>query len=104
MIKFPEKFGLQQKIINEITSAAKENKIEKIFLFGSRARGDFNEKSDIDIAISGGNAAGFCLMINEDVSTLLKFDIVRLTKEKYISMFGKLKDAVETRWLSKAEL
>ena len=31
-------------------------------------------------------------------------EIVRLTKEKYISMFGKLKDAVETRWLSKAEL
>lgn len=26
-------------------------------------------------------------------------EIVRLTKEKYISMFGKLKDAVETRWL-----
>ena len=78
MKKIPEKFGLQQKIINEITSAAKENKIEKIFLFGSRARGDFNEKSDIDIAISGGNAAGFCLMINEDVSTLLKFDIVCL--------------------------
>lgn len=104
MIKIPEKFGLPQKIINEIISAAKENKIEKIFLFGSRARGDFNEKSDIDIAISGGNAAEFCLMINEDVSTLLKFDIVRLTKEKYISMFGKLKDAVETRWLPKAEL
>ena len=41
-------------------------------------RGDFNEKSDIDIAISGGNAAEFCLMINEDVSTLLKFDIVCL--------------------------
>lgn len=78
MIKIPEKFGLQQKIINEITSAAKENKIEKIFLFGSRARGNFNEKSDIDIAISGGNAAEFCLMINEDVSTLLKFDKVRL--------------------------
>lgn len=76
MIKIPEKFGLPQKIINEIISAAKENKIEKIFLFGSRARGDFNEKSDIDIAISGGNAAEFCLMINEDVSTLLKFDIV----------------------------
>lgn len=104
MIKIPEKFGLPQKIINEIISAAKENKIEKIFLFGSRARGDFNEKSDIDIAISGGNAAEFCLMINEDVSTLLKFDIVRLTKEKYISMFGKIKDAVETRWLPKAEL
>ena len=31
-------------------------------------------------------------------------EIVRLTKEKYISMFGKLKDAVETRWLPKAEL
>lgn len=95
MIKIPEKFGLQQKIINEITSAAKENKIEKIFLFGSRARGDFNEKSDIDIAISGGNAAGFCLMINEDVSTLLKFDIVRLDTPIQDELRGEIeKDGV----------
>lgn len=95
MIKFPEKFGLPQKIINEITSAAKENKIEKIFLFGSRARGDFNEKSDIDIAISGGNAAGFCLMINEDVSTLLKFDIVCLDTPIQDELRGEIeKDGV----------
>lgn len=95
MIKIPEKFGLQQKIINEITSAAKENKIEKIFLFGSRARGDFNEKSDIDIAISGGNAAEFCLMINEDVSTLLKFDIVRLDTPIQDELRGEIeKDGV----------
>ena len=43
---------------------ALKNKIEKILLFGSCARGDFDEKSNIDIAISGGNAAEFCLMIN----------------------------------------
>ncbi len=95
MIKIPEKFGLPQKIINEIISAAKENKIEKIFLFGSRARGDFNEKSDIDIAISGGNAAEFCLMINEDVSTLLKFDIVRLDTPIQDELRGEIeKDGV----------
>ena len=57
---------------------ALKNKIEKILLFGSCARGDFDEKSNVDIAISGGNAAEFCLMINEDVSTLVKFDIVCL--------------------------
>lgn len=42
------------KIINEFISEVNkilENRIKKIILYGSYARGDFNESSDIDIMI-----------------------------------------------------
>lgn len=50
----------------------------KVILFGSRARGDNGEKSDIDLAVSGGNIVEFRLDIDEEVRTLLMFDVVNL--------------------------
>ena len=46
--------------------------------FGSRARGDFHRTSDIDLAVSGGNAAGFAPAVEEETATLLEYDIVNL--------------------------
>ena len=46
-------YGLSDKLINEIKNI--KNKInKKIFIFGSRARGNYKENSDIDIAIMDG--------------------------------------------------
>ncbi len=42
------------RIINEFIQGAKDilgNRVKKIILYGSYARGDFNESSDIDIMI-----------------------------------------------------
>ncbi len=48
------KFGLLQKDIDSLISLLRTNhKIDKIILFGSRAKGNFNPGSDIDIAIKG---------------------------------------------------
>lgn len=47
-------------------------------LFGSRARGDNSERSDIDIAVSGGDFTKFYYDVEEDVWTLLSFDIVNV--------------------------
>ena len=58
--------------------AAEKNNIEKVILFGSRARGDYRETSDIDLAVSGGRIAHFQADIEEEVSTLLSFDIVNM--------------------------
>ena len=41
-------------MIEEICRLAEKNKVQKVILFGSRARGDFRERSDIDIAFYGG--------------------------------------------------
>ena len=56
--------------------------IEQIWLFGSRARGDNEERSDIDIAISCPAATSEdwlkVLDIIEQADTLLKIDCVRV--------------------------
>ena len=55
---------------------------EKILLFGSRARGDNRERSDIDLAIYGmpkENQPRFFFAV-DDLPTLLKFDIVHITE------------------------
>ena len=63
---------------NEIIELAKHYGIQKLTLFGSRARGDFRKTSDIDIAVSGGDIAGFSIDVNEETNTLLKFDVINL--------------------------
>ena len=70
--------GIKCEVLEQIITLAKECKIEKIILFGSRARGDFKKTSDIDLAVSGGDVARFTADIEEKVSTLLFFDIVDL--------------------------
>ena len=54
----------------------KKHSIQKVILFGSRARGTHRERSDIDIAVYGGNFDSFYWDIKENVHSLLIFDIV----------------------------
>ena len=68
--------GIKKQVLDEILMAAEKNNIEKVILFGSRARGDYRKTSDIDLAVSGGRIAHFQADIEEEVSTLLSFDIV----------------------------
>ena len=78
--KVSAKTGIKSKVLQEIVQLAKENCIEKVILFGSRARGDFKERSDIDLAFHGGNSTNFILDVDELTSTLLEYDIVDLDK------------------------
>ena len=78
--KVSEKTGIKSKVLQEIVQLAKENCIEKVILFGSRARGDFKERIDIDLAFHGGNSTNFILDVDELTSTLLEYDIVDLDK------------------------
>lgn len=69
---------LDAGIRNGIIALAKNYGIRKVVLFGSRARGDNGVRSDIDLAVSGGNITGFRLDIDDEVRTLLMFDVVNL--------------------------
>ena len=62
-----------------------------MILFGSRARGDFKEKGDIDLAVKGGDFARFSLDVNEETTTLLKFDIINLDEK----IQQELKDSIQ---------
>ena len=75
-----QKSGIKEKVIREIIELAKKYQIQKVILFGSRARGDYKERSDIDLAFYGGQSSHFILDVDEETSTLLKFDIIDLAK------------------------
>ena len=71
-------YGLRDELIHEIVELAKKYDLTSVPLFGSRARGDYRERSDIDLAVSGGDFNRFALDVDEETSTLLMFDIVNL--------------------------
>lgn len=72
--------GIRINVINEIKELAMKHGVHQIILFGSRARGDYKERSDIDLAIAGGNGDLFALDVDEYTSTLLMYDVVNLDK------------------------
>ena len=43
--------GIKEQVIKEIILLAQKYAIEKVILFGSRARGDYHRSSDIDLAV-----------------------------------------------------
>lgn len=85
------KYDLPDRVLRDIIKYAKKYKIKKVILFGSRARGTNGERSDIDIAVSGGDTAKFSLEIDEEAHTLLMFDVVDL--DGYVS--EELKKEIE---------
>ena len=73
-------YGLSETLLREITDLAKQYGLTSVTLFGSRARGDYRPRSDIDLAVAGGNYDAFALDVDEETSTLLMFDVVDLDK------------------------
>ena len=74
-----EKCNLPKRVIEGLAILADKYNISQIILFGSRARGDNNTKSDVDIAVYGcEDFARFALDVEDEVWTLLKFDIVNM--------------------------
>jgi predicted nucleotidyltransferase len=72
------KNNIPDQVAREISTFAQKHRIQRVILFGSRARGTHTERSDIDIAVSGGNVDAFYWDIKENVFSLLMFDIVEL--------------------------
>lgn len=70
--------NLLQVLVGKISTIPS---VQKIVLFGSRARGDMLPKSDIDVAIFCPTATSRewlnIVDMVEDVDTLLEFDLVR---------------------------
>ena len=62
----------------KFVSLQKKYHLNRVILFGSRARGDYWRASDIDLAVSGGDITRFSLDVEEETSTLLTYDVVNL--------------------------
>ena len=71
-------FNMRQEIVDEIRQLAEECSVDKVILFGSRARGDHKYRSDIDLAVTGGDSTRFAVDADEVINTLIMFDVVNL--------------------------
>ena len=60
---------LPDALLPQLTALARDADVSRLVLFGSRARGDDRERSDIDLA-------GRLRLALEDLPTLLEFDLV----------------------------
>ena len=68
--------GIKNQVQEEICHFAEKYQLDRVVLFGSRARGDYHRASDIDLAVWGGSIVRFAVDVDEKTSTLLKYDVV----------------------------
>jgi len=71
---------IKKQVLAEINKLAETYQIKKVVLFASRARGDFRERSDIDLAVYGGDFTRFSLDVDEKTWTLLQYDFVDMNQ------------------------
>jgi predicted nucleotidyltransferase len=88
-VKDLENTGLSQDILSRIQSClAKNTKIEKVILYGSRAKGSYMAGSDIDLTLLGES------LILDDVNQLEQaFDDLLLPYEIDLSIFDHIDNA-----------
>lgn len=75
------KYNVPDRVIRDISAFSKKYNVQKVILFGSRARGTHTERSDIDIAVIGGDFDSFYWAVKETIHSLLSFDIVDYDSE-----------------------
>lgn len=94
-------FGLSDEVIRDIREVFQRHaNIDEVVLFGSRAKGNYSEGSDIDLAAKGDGLTFNQLMdINiqiEDLGLLYKVDVVDYKKNigtpivEHIDRVGKV--------------
>lgn len=80
------KFGLKDETINKINSVfEKYPEVEEVIIYGSRAKGNYREGSDIDITLKGKE-------LDDHIRSKIYFDIDDLNTPYLfdISIFDKL--------------
>ena len=67
---------IPERVLQEILQFARDAGVERLVLFGSRARGTHSERSDIDLAVYGGDFDAFYFRVQEETESLLEFDLI----------------------------
>ena len=70
------KYNLPERVLRDISLFAKKYSVAKVILFGSRARGNNTERSDVDIIVYGGDFDSFYWEVKENMHSLLTFDVI----------------------------
>jgi uncharacterized protein len=74
-------FGLNENDISTIVSILKQhNEVDEALIFGSRAKGNYNNGSDVDIALKGQisfeTISRISYLLNEETIMPYKFDVL----------------------------
>ena len=83
--------GINDQVQEERCHFAEKYQLDRVVLFGSRARGDYHRASDIDLAVWGGSIVRFAVDVDEKTSTLLKYDVVDMGR----NISAKLWDSIQ---------
>lgn len=92
-------YGIRETLYNDMIELFKNQNIKRVYIFGSRARGDYKESSDIDLAIEflDSNTDNYIKLYTklEALNTLYKFDLVD------INTLGenKFKNEIKNEWV-----
>ena len=83
-----EQFGLSNSVVEQINNVFFHyNKIDKVIVYGSRAKGNYNAGSDIDLTLIGNE-----LSIKELLSILYDLDEILLPYKFDISIFDQIEN------------
>ena len=93
------KYGLSKEVYEKIKKVIENNNQYKIVLFGSRARGDYKETSDIDLAVLNeiSREEQYKIMNEIDLLEIIyKIDIVFVDSNTKLELVESIKrDGVE---------
>ncbi len=82
-------------VLIELTERIKQySAVERVVLFGSRARGDFTERSDYDVAVYGklsdSEKAELRYFCDEELRTLHKVDLIFMCNDPEEKLIGNI--------------
>lgn len=89
------KYGIEEEIYMEMLNVfSKIKEINKVILFGSRAKKTYKETSDIDLAIELTKDDKKLLLIRslDEMRCALKFDVLNINKIKNEQLINDIKN------------
>ena len=100
------KFGLLDTEIENIHKIFSQNQeIEKVIIFGSRAKGNYRNNSDIDLVIFGNINLRILNQINIDLDNVVTHKVIGILKMNRMPMtqhkFNLISSAIATNIISK---
>ena len=81
---------IPERVLLEILQFARDAGVERLVLFGSRARGTHSKRSDIDLAVYGGDFDAFYFRVQEETESLLEFDLIDMHRKVSPSLLEEI--------------
>lgn len=88
-----EKVDIPERLVKDLDNIFKSfEELEKVVLFGSRARKDNKEYSDIDLAIYGISENKYRIIDKiDDIDTLYSFDVIIISENTSETLLSQIK-------------